>query len=133
MGKRIIGLVVVGLMLLSCGLVFASGGTGYTANASPAVVCTANSDGVQYAGNANASRELVFPYTTRNLWIENQNTQAVYVNLRGNDLLANTLNGNRACIGAGDILDLKDFATDRITVFHNQAKTASPVSVVATY
>jgi hypothetical protein len=127
MGKWI-GLAVIGIMILSCGLSYASGGTDYAANASPAVVHSGNSD----AGDS-ASRELVFPYTTRNLFIENGNTVDIYVNLKGNDTLANTLNGKRVAVGAGQILWLSNFATDRITVFHNSAKSASPVSVVATY
>lgn len=100
----------------------------YSANASPAVVAV---------DSTTTYKNITFPYTTRNLYIRNCNSDnEIWVDLKSD---ANT-GDLTSCIliDADSELDLKDFATDGISIIFDKLylggdTSASPVSVLATW
>ena len=128
MGKKALGLAVALLVLLNCGIVFASGGTSYSSNVSSAVV--------QVHPPATSS-VIVFPATARNVYIRNYDTASCWVNPKGSTVTGLEDLSDKIYIPASGSIDLIDFATDRVSVFGDTLFTynpnASSVVVTATY
>lgn len=87
---------------------------------------------------ATVSREITFPYPSRDLLIYNEDaTGGLWVNLQGNDILPLSNNSGRVFIGADEQLELTNFVTSAITLFIDVTYTGndsvSPVSVIELY
>ena len=119
--------LILGFILSLCLIKFASAQSGLSANASPVIV------GV----NTSATyKNITFPYPTRNLMIENNDSaDYVYVDVKSD---TNT-SSKSSCylLGPDDTLELFDFVTSGISILrdttYSTGDTASPISIIATY
>lgn len=124
MFKKVGLVVLIGLLVLA-GNVYA-----LRQNASPAVI------GLDRATN---SREITFPYLTRDLYIDNYDTNTgIWVNLRGGDTNGIDVTSQRTYIAPSNSLELFDFQTRAITIFkdrliQNADGIASPIVVLSVY
>ena len=85
------------------------------------------------------SKEITFPYQTRDLYIDNYSTTTgIWINFRGSDTDGIGINGNRYFIGPSTGKEFYDYLTDAITIvidntYMGSTTSASPISVIATY
>ena len=99
-----------------------------TKNASPATVSLSPT---------SRSRELTFPYETRDIIIFNNDaSNGVWINFRGGDTDGMNINNSRFYLDSGQNIKLSDYLTTTITlVCDSQFSScrASPVSVIGIY
>ena len=124
--KRILIFVLLGVFLISTKVYAQPRG-----NASPATIELSYS---------NPTREITFPYQTRDLYIQNYDTtKGIWINFRGSDTngVAYDNNGSRHYIGPSTAEEFYDYLTNAITIIidnvYTAGTTASPITVIATY
>ena len=124
MKKVALGIMVVAV-LLSCGVSFAA--SNYTANVSSAIVTIAA---------PATSSTIVFPFTSRNVYLRNYDSRSCWIAPKGNTTGTENVQ-TKIFLGDGASIDLLDFATDTVTVHvDNKIRNLTAVSsivVTATY
>ena len=91
---------------------------------------------ITYVNNITTYDNITFSYTTRDLIVENYDSDNyVYVDVKSD---SNTADTSRCfLLGPGESLALYDFLTDGVSILHDNlyspSEEASPIAVIAVY